>query len=1158
MTSHDCKRLCVLFGPSIFNLSTKKAHEMSKNDLMGLLANNPKVIEATNSMIASTEGKCPPELNTYPKDPPLGDVKYVIETWRKQAPTTQESVREFINVIMDTSQFKALNLSGKRIEHSWRLKFGIISKKGPSTQPIPGQAGQHYVGQYVPAQSWIRHETEKQGNVKIVSNLSEETGKGDLVNPVHPDTYCDNQAVPTITSLHEAMTDLSTSACFPPSATKTQEAPRLGEADTKIMKKHPTQLASHQEMGLSSGSLKRKGVSVPAYSKKETQLSIYDKKLPETAPLKKGPAISLSDSAARVLNPLDHESELVIGDDDSDFKHEEKSATAGIRSGATAAPPRLITRRSSDFSGLASFGHSATAGALVPHGMIEEYKTRVAVDRARRPRKVGGRKHGSFIPTITTRSLRSADLVTSPTFDTKTGPDKKSRTVGLPPPPPLPTAAGDDDDSGGGSLKRKGKKDEPTSALEVSSKVSSQEIRIRNILKILNDSGVVDVSSANEALGYADKASDVIPPEVQTAIKVYLGKLAESTKHTGVKDIPSFLKALSNEVMAVLNIKTDNKLPDVAVTSGTQSTSTSSSSEHTMDDYNSLSQVGQTSTTTNQQIGAGGNSTFGGGPGVQGVPNAQAPSSTPAEPETQPPQPGSTDQRDLTPEQIVEKHNNDRQGSQHRPRQDSKQDQLNPPERHPGEYNPSGEYANRQGNTGNFPQDPRYHATKKKSMKPDIPKDYEGDVGDPHRLTTRKKQTLQGKPLTDEEYDKNARSIYDHLSLRDMAGHEDKNGVLHLKAGDYKWFGGLFNIYVPVGMYSGVEAENDNLEALTEAEKKEGQENFVRDFIKHHKNLAEDYDIVHPDDPNPYIIRPEYLKKNKGEPETDVKRTPVDLDTKHKPPSNRTEEGERRVNNRKRNENKNREAKYGKIDPEADNKKAISDKVSKRDERGQGKSIKNLDENGNQTNLTGSLAGAADNDPRANLIQVETNQNMLRPSFIEGGANKVLEINNDPSLELIDRLEWQAFNNYTWEANEESDNILRGMNLVDDWRRFKGMNDEEELLPQMALDAIGESYNTKMEAFSIPESMNADTHEEMWNTVPPPYNIEGPTSVENVFHDVYIPDWYSLPADNPWKKMSQINGTQLPDSQLKNAARVMGNDWTSGKWENDYLGWTLA
>lgn len=1195
---------------------------MSKGDLMGLLANNPKVIEATNSMISSTEGKCPPELNIYPKDPPLGDVKYVIDTWRKQAPTTQEAVREFINVIMDTSQFKALHISGKRIEQSWRLKFGIIAKKGPTNQPLPGQAGQHYVGQYVPAQSWIRHETEKQGNAKIVSNLSEEVGQGDLINTAHPDVYCDNQAVPSITSLHESMTDLSTAACYPADLLgKTREQPRIGEADTKIMKDHPTELASHQDKHKDTKNLKRKGVSIPAYSKKETQLSIYDKKLPETKQLEsKRPSLGnlVAIGASRITNMT----EELKGDDDSELFYFEPIASEDKEETKSRAPTPIPddarAPTPTQYFPPTSRGRTPTSRGPTPtptqeptlseeqtlsfFGPIEHPKFRKHLDTRRddhhleqflkREKRISDWEDTHLIaPQVSAqpRELENQEMVTP---DTPGIMWHVPGAVALPPlaGPNIPRSVSeisdinerrsahsrptDDptndkkvklmggptqlegimdyrrDQRGKGTMLSHEKGHEPVGidpelrdndvffnrggegAQETKGEyelieTSAKKGHIVEMLKKVLNAGASTVDEALAILGFAGQALSDITADAREVIHTFITRVNDGAvaAATDVKKKEELIRTMADYVM-------------IAVASNTAPTASTTKS--------------QTSVTTNQQTGTGGNSSAGGGPGQQDITNNQTPSSTPAAPEAQPPQPGSTDNKGST-----------------------NQGQLNPVSTETKQISDSASGRN---------EDPP-------APDPGLGRNNSGRVGHGLHETPRvdTKKHLLGARLSNADYRKNAEAVLDSLETRD-AKKEDKKGVYRQSGVAYRWVGNPLHRYITSGKHDSAVAFINSLPANGRQRNRlidKFNEDYDNNFINLYTSLSQKHDERHPYDDNPLLFLPELIASNRaylkhGQYPTkptlpqNKRKTGIDFENKHAPGRTPQEN----VDIRKRNENKyiaeNRDLEETKRQQDYENEqnlpgadetrgliskdaiKAKEDRYTQRDARGQGASIKNLDQNGNQTALTGSLEGTANNDPRSNLIQVEANQSMLRPSFPEGGANKVLEINNDPSLQLIDRLEWQAFNNYTWEANEESDNLLKGMNLVDDWRRFKGMNDQEELLPQMAADADAESYNTRMEAFSLPENMAADTAEEMWDIVPPPYNIEGPISVENAFHDVYIPDWHSIPEDSPWKKMTQVNGTQLPDSQLKNSGRVMGNDWSSGRWENDYLGWSLA
>lgn len=174
---------------------------------------------------------------------------------------------------------------------------------------------------------------------------------------------------------------------------------------------------------------------------------------------------------------------------------------------------------------------------------------------------------------------------------------------------------------------------------------------------------------------------------------------------------------------------------------------------------------------------------------------------------------------------------------------------------------------------------------------------------------------------------------------------------------------------------------------------------------------------------------------------------------------------------------------------------------------------------------------------------------LLRPEFMEGGANFVGEVNQDVTLNVIQNLQWQNFNNRdNWEPNEYFDNPLYLMELAQTGERFGGHLYGEELLAtqEMASRYAIRHINPRINAFrDVPDSIQFQARN-IFMAVQP---YEGQaakgdsdqdgfkTSIESnfEFHDAFLPCGFNWPSTGPLEKFTETDGTQYPDS-----ARVGG------------------
>lgn len=176
----------------------------------------------------------------------------------------------------------------------------------------------------------------------------------------------------------------------------------------------------------------------------------------------------------------------------------------------------------------------------------------------------------------------------------------------------------------------------------------------------------------------------------------------------------------------------------------------------------------------------------------------------------------------------------------------------------------------------------------------------------------------------------------------------------------------------------------------------------------------------------------------------------------------------------------------------------------------------------------------------------EVKEPLLRPSFLEGGANIVNSINKDKKLQEINRLMWQSFNNYSWDSNQEQDNPLYALQLIEDGSRFSSPLEGEDKLPEQAQQAWAERNYQNYEApYAVSQQVkrDADVEDFMIDIHPGPQSIRSGRSTDAEFHDVFLPSLAVIPNSSPWKQFSATEGTQIPDSYLYHPSRITAYDW---------------
>lgn len=181
--------------------------------------------------------------------------------------------------------------------------------------------------------------------------------------------------------------------------------------------------------------------------------------------------------------------------------------------------------------------------------------------------------------------------------------------------------------------------------------------------------------------------------------------------------------------------------------------------------------------------------------------------------------------------------------------------------------------------------------------------------------------------------------------------------------------------------------------------------------------------------------------------------------------------------------------------------------------------------------------------------QAKRNDGMLRPEFMEGGATFVDEVNRDVKLNMINEMVWQSFKNYQWECNEQGDNPFYQGLLGEKGVRFSGQLYGDEYLAGQAAGAsvITRRTDKELSATRVPP-VNKRVGRSLFMAVQPyegqaaksdtyQTGIKTGAETNSEFHDVFLPDWFSVDSKNPLEKFTECDGTQFPDS-----ARLHGLD----------------
>lgn len=171
-------------------------------------------------------------------------------------------------------------------------------------------------------------------------------------------------------------------------------------------------------------------------------------------------------------------------------------------------------------------------------------------------------------------------------------------------------------------------------------------------------------------------------------------------------------------------------------------------------------------------------------------------------------------------------------------------------------------------------------------------------------------------------------------------------------------------------------------------------------------------------------------------------------------------------------------------------------------------------------------------------------EGLLRPEFYEGGANFVSEVNKDVLVNSINEMQWQSFNNYQWENNQQGDNPFYLGILNEYGARMKAPLFQQKMIPlqnRLSTDIIARVDKAMNPDKFAPRSAKINM-KNLFIAISP---YEGQAAkgdslqtffkdsyeTDTEFHDVFLPDWFSIDATDPLERFTEADGTQYPDSE---------------------------
>lgn len=1099
MSASTKRQLSKIIGKELLNVKLSRTGDIARPKLIQALVRDRKLVDAMTNMFTQITGTCPTTENLWPQDPQLGDLQYILNRWYTVSPEKRGSVTNFLEVLFSSSGFFNMGRSRTTIESNLRSAYSMPQ---PSTfvEPKPTYGGESYHGQPTPSDTSQRHEVQKSGNAQIVSNLSAEQGKGQLEPAtVHPDALRTGQSLPVVTSIQDAMNDLSTAVPEQSTEVTTQMSAPTVHQDQKLIATQPTNKPSDyfhqpQYVMVDAETFRPPGM-------KDTDSTVQpqeDKKPVETKGVQAEKAMkdlmkavnNNNNIEAKKLNNVTANQNMGVGTGQevtpggtpginvkpsTPPEPEESPSQSEVTFDLRKATSNMYLSKILDFAPLpptTKFTVKAITSALLVAGNPETQKFIKKV----------------IIPHIQKKWADSTAVISKIDFFndlTSFFADTWTRTFGNQQvPPPISSST---EHSVWSSLYKTLTEPKPTKA----------PIKITNYPQF--------GSFRNK---YKDQEVDFTafgpnPTEAEMYYLLLLNNFVSSTNEIRPWDT---VRNDREKYYTPLRFK-DYSIPPLP---------TGDVSEEYSKKWNDPSQFLYKPTSYTDQIMKGNTAT------IKNALNREKNSKA-------------------AQKQIVNKYTNyDRE----RTDKESEDVAIRP------EWvsfmesvkNIGSKYTGYEVNFNYFGKDPtdieayalmylynrmriRKFAGSKVSNVMDpiwFFNEVEGYQGYPFKPPSKSVIRDAGKWLHPE----NA------LVKKEPGGSGFEGDGIMGEVVPYEEIERMRNI---VGInYPGKGKLDKSTVPATEPPPETGRLNRE---LRANKDPAEEMEAS-------------WTNLYTGEPTAPVEPPITD---------NRNLYGGESYDMNDNDLTK----KYGAnwMDPFQNTVLKFKDPESNEDTT---KKVKGTIDKEQDTDKPVDVGDG----PDSTMKPVEYTPDgkidvkglpLLRPSFAEGGADIITDINKDKTLELYNRLTWQAFNNYGWEANEEFDNPFHTMNYIDLARRFGGPLDKEELLTTMAIQAIEEEHASNKVAYNIPEEVKRDGEALLLDTRGGvPLNTLTRDETNEQFHDVYMPPWIEVPEDSGWKQFTQVEGTQLPDSMLRNSTRLSGNDWPKLAMENAFIYNTVA
>lgn len=166
----------------------------------------------------------------------------------------------------------------------------------------------------------------------------------------------------------------------------------------------------------------------------------------------------------------------------------------------------------------------------------------------------------------------------------------------------------------------------------------------------------------------------------------------------------------------------------------------------------------------------------------------------------------------------------------------------------------------------------------------------------------------------------------------------------------------------------------------------------------------------------------------------------------------------------------------------------------------------------------------------------------LRLEAMQGGGDEVMEKNMGPGVQEINTLQWLAFNDNAWEANQQKDNTLNNREIIE--RQLINhdtfFEDNHSLMKLQAGEMLVKKKRIWQLAQLTPgfKAANAPVFQTQIATQGSSYTDADhsfgwklPNEVDGEFHDVYVREWSSYPKTHPWIQFTEAEGTSTSDAE---------------------------